>query len=64
MKSSVRNGVLAVGYVVIGVVIAAAGIFVGEADDAPGASLGGILLMLGAFALAVRTARRRPTPHP
>ena len=50
---------MALGLVVIGVAIAAAAIYVGDADDAPGASLVGILLMLGAFVLAVRTARRK-----
>ena len=31
---------------------------IGDTDDAPGAALMGILLMIGALALAVRTARR------
>ncbi len=31
----------------------------GEADDAPGLALIGIVLIVGAFALAVRTAQRR-----
>ena len=31
----------------------------GEADDAPGLSLIGILLITGALAVAVRTAQRR-----
>jgi len=52
------NIVKALGLVALGVAIAAAGIYLGEADDAPGASLMGILLMLGMVALAVRTARR------
>jgi len=59
MKSSVTNSVKALGLVVIGVAIAAAGIYIGENDDAPGGSLMGILLMIGAVALAVRTARRK-----
>ncbi|HEX7089497.1 MAG TPA: hypothetical protein VF192_05135 [Longimicrobiales bacterium] len=50
-------GVIAL--VVLGLAIAAAGIYVGETDDAPGAALIGILLMIGAVVLAVRTARRR-----
>jgi hypothetical protein len=61
MRSSVTNIVKALGLVAIGVAIAAAGIYAGDADDAPGASLMGILLMLGAVALAVRIARR-PSP--
>ena len=59
MKSSVTNMVKALGLVAIGVAIAAAGISVGDTDDAPGAALMGILLMIGAMALAVRTARRK-----
>ena len=59
MTSSVTNFVLALGLVAIGVAIGAAGIYVGDTDDAPGAALMGILLMIGAVALAVRTARRK-----
>ncbi|HEY5725373.1 MAG TPA: hypothetical protein VIX40_05415, partial [Methylomirabilota bacterium] len=59
VKSSVTNLAKAVGLVVIGVAIGAAGIYVGEKDDAPGGSLMGILLMIGAMVLAVRTARRK-----
>lgn len=59
MKSSVTNSVAALGIVAIGVAIGAAGIYVGDTDDAPGASLMGILLMIGAVALGVRTARRK-----
>jgi hypothetical protein len=59
MKSSVTNVVMALGFVVIGVAIAAAGIYVGDTDDAPGAALIGMLLMMGAMVLAVRIARRK-----
>ena len=59
MKPSITNVVKALGIVAVGVAIAAAGIYLGEADDAPGASLMGILLMIGTMALAVRTARRK-----
>lgn len=59
MKSSGTNLVKAFGLVAVGVAIAAAGIYVGDTDDAPGAALGGILLMIGAVALGVRTARRK-----
>ena len=59
MKSSVANLGLALGIVAVGVAIAAGGIYLGEADDAPGAALVGILLMIGAVVLAVRTARRK-----
>jgi len=59
MKSSVTNILMALGLTAIGVGIAAAGIYIGETDDAPGAALLGILLMVGAVALGVRTARRK-----
>lgn len=59
MKSFGTRLVMALGFVAIGVALAAAGIYVGDTDDAPGASLMGILLMIGAVALGVRTARRK-----
>jgi hypothetical protein len=61
MKSSTANFVKAGALVAIGLALAAAGIYVGDTDDAPGAALLGILLMIGAVTLAVRTARR-PNP--
>ena len=59
IKASVTNLVVALGLAAIGVAIGAAGIYIGETDDAPGAALIGILLMIGAVVLAVRTARRK-----
>ena len=59
MASSGTNMVKALGLVAIGIAIGAAGIYIGDTDDAPGAALFGILLMIGAVALAVRTARRK-----
>lgn len=59
MKSSVTNLAIAIGLVVIGIAIGAAGIYLGDTDDAPGASLIGILLMIGMVALGVKKARRR-----
>jgi len=59
MTSSATNIVKALGLVVIGVALAAAGIYVGETDDAPGGSLMGILLMIGMMVLAGKTARRK-----
>jgi hypothetical protein len=59
MKSSATNLLLALGLITLGVGIAAAGIYLGEMDDAPGAALIGILLMIGAVFLGVRTARRK-----
>jgi hypothetical protein len=59
MKPSLTNVLMALGLIAIGVGIAAAGIYIGETDDAPGAALIGILLMIGAVALGVRTAWRK-----
>jgi len=59
MNPSVTNLVKAFGIVAIGAAICAAGIYLGETDDAPGASLMGILLMIGAVVLGVRIARRK-----
>ena len=54
-----KNFAKALGLVAVGIGLAAAGIYVGETDDAPGAALLGILLAFGLIALAVRTARRK-----
>ena len=59
MKPPVGNVVLALSIVAIGVALAAAGIYVGDTDDAPGAALMGILLLIVAVVLGVRTVRRR-----
>jgi len=59
MKSSATNVLIALGLIAIGIGIAAAGIYLGETDGAPGAVLIGILLMIGAVALGVRTSRRK-----
>ncbi len=59
-----KNLAIALGLGSLGAVLAAAGIYVGETDDAPGAALLGIVLMLGLVALAVKVARRkRPAGH-
>jgi hypothetical protein len=60
MRASTRNLVAGIGLAVIGVAIGVAGIYLGEMDDAPGAALIAILLMIGAIVLAVRIARRKP----
>ena len=49
----------ALGFVAIGIGLAAAGIYIGDTDDAPGAALLGILLAVGMVVLGVRTARRK-----
>jgi len=59
MKSFVTKYVKALGIIAIGVVICVALIWLGDYDDAPGASLLGILLMIGSVVLGVRIARRK-----
>lgn len=59
MKSSGPKWATAFGLVAGGVALAAAGIYVGETDDAPGAALMGILLMIVMVAFGVRIARRK-----
>lgn len=54
-----KNKLTALGFIIVGAALCAAGIYVGESDDAPGAALIGILLLFGAVALAVKVARRR-----
>jgi len=60
VKSSPANLVKALGFVALGVALAAAGIYVGDTDDAPGAALLGILLLIGSVVLGVKIARRKP----
>jgi hypothetical protein len=50
------------GIVVLGAVVCAAGIYVGETDDAPGAALVGLVLLVGAVVLGVQLARRSTKP--
>jgi hypothetical protein len=59
MESSVTNPVKAFALITFGLAIAAMGIYVANADDAPGAAVIGFLLMLAAVLLGVRTARNR-----
>ena len=60
MTAASANLAKAIGIAVLGILIAVGLVLLGEWDDAPGASLAGILLMLGSFVLAVRIARRKP----
>ena len=60
MKSFFAIFVPALAVVAIGVTAA----MHGEADDAPGLALLGILLIVGALAVAVRTAQRSQHPRP
>jgi hypothetical protein len=59
MKSSVKSLAFAAGLIALGVIVGAAGVYIGDTDDAPGAALLGILLMIGAIALGVRILRRQ-----
>ena len=59
MKSSVTNLVTALALVAIGLALGAAGIYIGDSDDAPGAALMGIILMIGMVVLALRVMRRK-----
>ena len=59
MMSSVTNPVKAFALIALGLAIAAMGIYVANADDAPGAAVIGFLLMLAAILFGVRTARNR-----
>lgn len=56
MKLLSRNLAISLGLAALGVALAAAGLYVGATDDAPGAALPGILLVLGALVFAVRFA--------
>ena len=51
--------VMAFGFIGLGICFGAAGIIIGDSDDAPGAALIGILLMISLVVLGVRIARRR-----
>jgi hypothetical protein len=59
MKSVVLNRMKAFTLVALGLAIATMGIYVAEADDAPGAGGLGMLLMVAAVVLGVRAARNR-----
>ena len=59
MASTVTNNVRAAALIALALAIGAMGIYVGEADDAPGAGGMGLLLMFGAIVLGVKAARNR-----
>jgi hypothetical protein len=59
MTATVTNPVKAFALIALGLAIAAMGVYVANADDAPGAAVIGFLLMLAAVLLALRTARNR-----
>ena len=59
MKTTVMNPVKAFTLVALGLAIAAMGIYVANADDAPGAARLGMSLMVAGVVLGVRAARNR-----
>ena len=59
MKTAVLNTVKAFILIALGLAIAAMGIYVANADDAPGAAVMGMLLMVVGVVLGVRAARNR-----
>jgi CubicO group peptidase (beta-lactamase class C family) len=59
MKTTVMNPVKAFSLLALGLAIAAMGIYVADADDAPGAAVIGMLLMVVGVVLGVRAARNR-----
>jgi hypothetical protein len=63
-NSPAPNLLLPIGLVALGIALGAAGIYVGDTDDAPGAALLGLLLMIGLVTLGGRTAWRRLTARP
>lgn len=58
------NLIKASGLGAAGIALAAAGIYVGETDDAPGAAVLGLLLMVVLVSFAVRIARRKSSLQP
>jgi hypothetical protein len=59
MKTTLMNPVKAVTLIAPGLAIAAIGVSVADADDAPGAAVIGMLLMVAGIGLGVRTTRNR-----
>src|SRR5688572_21628783 len=59
MRTTVTNRVKAFTFVALGLAIAAMGLHVAGADDAPGAAVVGMLLMVVAVVLGVRAGRNR-----
>jgi hypothetical protein len=59
MTSTVTNHAKAAALIALALAIGAMGIYVADADDAPGAAVIGLLLMIGAVVLGVKAARNR-----
>jgi hypothetical protein len=58
MRLLTANSLAAIAIIATGLAIAAAGIYVGETDDAPGAGIGGIVIAIGLTVWGVKVARR------
>lgn len=59
MKTTVMHPLKSVTLIALGLAIAVMGIYVAEADDAPGAAVLGMLLMVAGVVLGVRAGRNR-----
>jgi hypothetical protein len=59
MTTTVTNNVKAAALIAFALAIGAMGIYLAETDDAPGAAVIGLLLMIGAVVLGVKAARNR-----
>jgi hypothetical protein len=59
MTSKVTNNATAAALITLALAIGAMGIYVAEADDAPGGAVIGLLVMIGAVVLGVQAARNR-----
>lgn len=59
MNPTVTNRIIAVLLIVKGIALAAAGIFIGMSDDAPGAALLGIVLIIGMVGLGMWLLRHK-----
>jgi len=59
MTATVTNSVKAATLIALALAVGAMGIYVADADDAPGAAVVGLLLMIGAVVLGVKAARNR-----
>jgi hypothetical protein len=59
MTSTVTNNGKAAALIALALAIGAMGIYVADADDAPGAAVIGLLLMIGAVMIGVKAARNR-----
>jgi CubicO group peptidase (beta-lactamase class C family) len=62
MATTATNSARAFILIALGLAIAAMGVYVAEADDAPGAAVIGMLLMVAGLVLGVKAARNRLPP--